>query len=141
MKQLRLIVSIVYTLALSLQTFAQGGGNNPERFYNVESYKANITLTFSYRLSQSEPDYSKLVVVSQRFQHFFTTVSGEITAGDMFQIARGDEGENETHEGDIFEGIDMSSVAEAIENSGLDPSVMDMLKQTKEETPALPSQL
>ncbi|MCK5371627.1 MAG: hypothetical protein KAQ62_23855, partial [Cyclobacteriaceae bacterium] len=105
----------------------------PERFYNVEAYKANITLTFRYQLTHSETEYKRSVFVSQTFQHFFTTVSGQITAGDMFQIGRGDEGENETHQGDIMEGIDMGSVAEALENSGVDPSVLDMLKKTKKE--------
>ncbi|MCK5368682.1 MAG: hypothetical protein KAQ62_09020, partial [Cyclobacteriaceae bacterium] len=133
MKQFRFFVSIVCILTLSLQTFAQGGGNNPERFYNVESYKANITLTFKYQLSHSEPEFASSASAYQTFQHFFTTASGQITVGDMFQIERGDEGENETHEGDMFGGIDMSSLAQALENSGVDPSVMDMVKESKKE--------
>ncbi|MCK5209596.1 MAG: hypothetical protein KAQ79_16290 [Cyclobacteriaceae bacterium] len=133
MKQFRFFVSIVCILTLSLQTFAQGGENNPERFYNVESYKANITLTFKYQLSHSETGFASSASAYQTFQHFFTTASGQITVGDMFQIERGDEGENETHEGDMFGGIDMSSLAQALENSGVDPSVMDMVKESKKE--------
>ena len=134
MKKYRVFLFVLGTYATSLQIFAQHGGNGPERFYNVESYKADITLTFEYRFSQSEADYSRSVVVSQTFQHFFTTTPGQITAADMFQVERGDEAKNESHEGDIMEGVDMSAVSEAMENSGLDPSVMEMLKQTKGET-------
>ena len=124
------------TIATSLQIFAHQGGNGPERFYNVETYKTDITLTFEYRFSQSEADYSRSIVVSQRFEHTFITTPGQITAVDMFQVERGDEAKNESHEGDIMDGVDMSAVSEAMENSGLDPSVMEMLKQTKGETQA-----
>ena len=125
---------IVGIIATSMHTVAQQGSNGPERFYNFETYKADITLTFEYRFSQSEADYSRSIVVSQRFEHTFITTPGQITAADMFQVERGDEAKNESHEGDIMDGVDMSAVSEAMKNSGLDPSVMDMLKQTKGET-------
>ena len=134
MKQFKLFLSIAGILALCFQTFAQQGGNGPERFYNVESYKANITLTFSYQFVESEPGYHRSVSASQRFQHFITTAPGQMTGGDMFQLERGDKGDNEAQEGDILEGIDMGSVAKALKNSGVDPSVMDKLRKTKAET-------
>ena len=57
MKKFQIFLFIVGTIATSLQTFAQQGENSPERFYNVEMYKADITLTFEYRFSKSEPLY------------------------------------------------------------------------------------
>ena len=139
MRKTRFILFVVGILAASTLTTAQQGGNGPERFYNVDSYKANITLTFQYQLSQSEAEYSRSVSVSQTFQHYFTTAPGQITAADMFQIERGEAddsetGENKSQEGGMLEGVDMDAVSKALENSGVDPSVMDMLKQTKEET-------
>jgi len=49
-------------------------------------------------------------------------------------MERGDKGENKEHEGDIFEGINMDSIAQALKNSGIDPSVLEMVKKTKKET-------
>lgn len=134
MKKFKLFFLIVCIIAASTQIYAQQGGNSSERFYNVDSYKADVTLTFEYRFSESDAEYSRSVVVSQRFGHTFITTPGQTTAADMFQVERGDEAKNESHEGDIMHGVDMSAVSEAMENSGLDPSVMDMLKQTKGET-------
>ncbi len=136
MKQFLYVLGI---LTLCLRINAQSKANGLERFYNIDAYKANITLTFQYQLTRSEPEYSKSVNVSQTFQHFFTTAPGQITAGDMFQIERGDKeegenGNNDSQDGGILEGLDMDAVSQAMKNSGIDPSVMDELKKTKRET-------
>lgn len=131
MKQFLFILGI---LTLCIATNAQSDGNGPERFYNIESYKANITLTFQYQLNQSETEYSRSVNVSQTFQHFFKTAPGQISAGDMFQIERGDKVDGESQKKSMMEGVDMNAVSQAMKNSGIEPSVMDQLKKTKRET-------
>ena len=112
MKQFLFILGI---LTLCIATNAQSDGNGPERFYNIESYKANITLTFQYQLNQSETEYSRSVNVSQTFQHFFKTGPGQIAVGDMFQIERGDKEEgktenNDAQDGGMMEGVDMDAI-------------------------------
>ena len=134
MKQFKLFLCIIIILSLSLRIIAQSGGNGPERFYNVESYKADIKLTFNYRLALSVENSSRTVRASQSFHHDFITASGERTISDMFQMARGDKSKDETDKGGILGGINMDSIAQALKNSGVDPSVLDMLEKTKKET-------
>jgi reprolysin-like metallo-peptidase family M12B len=133
MKTIKYIIPIIVIFSFCLETMAQQGENGPERFFNVKSYKAKITLTFSYRLSQSENSYS--LAASQRFQHFFTTTPGQITGGDYFQLERKDKGDSKTHKGDLTEGIDMDAVLSlAIKNAGMNPSEVAELKESLDES-------
>ena len=134
MKQFKLFLSIAGILVVGFQLFAQQGGKDPERFYNVESYKADITLTFNYQLKQSGETISRSVSASQKFQHFFTTAPGARTIGDLFQIQRDDKGKEETHKGDLYgDRINLDKMAKAMENSNVDPKVLEMLNQSKKE--------
>lgn len=134
MKKLKYSLSILGMFAFCLEIVSQTMMNDPERYYNVESYKAEIALTFSYQFSESAPDYARAVSAAQKFQHFFKTAPGQITAGDMFQIERGDKVDGESQKKGIMEGVDMEAVSQAMKNSGIDPSVMEQLKKTKSET-------
>jgi len=134
MKQFKLFLSIAGILGVGFQLFAQQGGNGPERFYNVESYKADITLTFNYKLIESGETSTRTVIATQKIQHFVTTASGQKTIGDMFQIEREDKGKGETHKGDLYgDRINLDKMAEAMKNSNVDPKVFDMLQNSKKE--------
>lgn len=134
MKKSTYLLSAVMVLGLCLETLSMKAQTDQERFFNVEAYKAEITLTFNYQFIESESDYDHAIIISQKFQHTYITTPGEISIADMFQVERGDEGDNKAHKGDIMEGVDMDAVAQAMKNSGVDPSVMDELKKTKRET-------
>jgi hypothetical protein len=109
--------------------------SSPERFFEVNAYKADIRITFTYEYNNTVAQNRNVVTASQSFEHSFTTGPGEISAADMFQVERGDKTEDTAgNNSGMMGGMDMEAVAEAMKNSGMDPSVMDELKKTKKAT-------
>ncbi len=135
MKKYNLLLCAVGIFTVCGYTFAQQKGNTPERFFDVNAYRAEISFSFTYKYSQTEPEYTKVVTASQTFDHTFTTGPGQISAADMFQVERGDEAEVASGDNSgMMGGMDMEAISEAMKNSGMDPSIMEELKKTKKET-------
>ena len=121
-------------VAISLGTAYLQAQTVPERFYEVNSYKAEIKITFTYEYTHTVAENRNSITASQSFEHVFETGPGQISAADMFQIERGDKVDGESQKKGMMEGVDMEAVSQAMKNSGIDPSVMDQLKKTKSET-------
>jgi hypothetical protein len=144
MKNIKYILPVIGVLVLNIQAFAQDG-KGPERFFNIKTYNADVTLTFKSQSSKSsDGGNTHTISVTQQFQHLFTTGQGQMAALDNFQVARGDKAKapNETQENNIYGGVDMNAVEEAIKNSGgaikmnsgMVPSeVMEMVKNSKKD--------
>ncbi|WP_445386428.1 hypothetical protein ACT6NV_06420 [Robiginitalea sp. IMCC44478] len=135
MKKYNLILLAVGIFAACGYTFAQQKGNGPERFFDVNAYKAEIKITFTYDYTQTQAENRNTVTASQSFEHAFVTGPGQVTAADMFQVERGDASEvGLGANSGMMGGMDMEAISEAMKNSGMDPSVMEELKEAKKET-------
>ncbi|WP_188369062.1 hypothetical protein [Muriicola marianensis] len=132
MKQFVIVTNLFFICFIST---AQSVSSLEQRFFEVNAYKAEIKITFTYDYTQTKAGNTNMVTATQSFEHAFLTGPGQVTAADMFQVERGDEADVGAGDNSgVMGGMDMEAISAAMKNSGMDPSIMEELKKAKKET-------